>query len=86
MSLVEFNPINPKDTKRGWKLNNRDHRKLLIIDGKRVFLGGINSSVYWEKQSGGTLPTANYFPALVSQGTAWYTQSEALLILRNRSK
>ncbi len=30
-----------------WALNKRDHRKLLIIDGRTAFLGGINiSSVY----------------------------------------
>jgi cardiolipin synthase A/B len=47
ISLLEFNPINPKNLKRGWEVNQRDHRKLLIVDGKRVFLGGINiSSVY----------------------------------------
>ncbi len=47
ISLVEFNPINPKNLKRGWEVNQRDHRKLLIVDGKRVFLGGINiSGVY----------------------------------------
>ena len=44
---LEFNPINPLTAKAGWNLNNRDHRKLLIVDGKTVFLGGVNiSSVY----------------------------------------
>jgi cardiolipin synthase len=44
---LEFNPVNPTDAKDGWDLNQRDHRKLLIIDGETVFLGGINiSSVY----------------------------------------
>jgi cardiolipin synthase len=33
--------------KKGWDVNQRDHRKLLIVDGQIVFLGGINiSSVY----------------------------------------
>ena len=44
---LEFNPINPLTAKAGWNLNNRDHRKLLIVDGQTVFLGGVNiSSVY----------------------------------------
>lgn len=45
--VLEFNPINPLAARKGWELNQRDHRKLLIVDGKTAFLGGINiSSVY----------------------------------------
>ena len=45
--VVEFNPINPLATKAGWNVNQRDHRKLLIVDGQIAFTGGINiSSVY----------------------------------------
>jgi cardiolipin synthase len=44
---LEFNPVNPATANAGWDVNQRDHRKLLIIDGQTVFLGGINiSSVY----------------------------------------
>jgi hypothetical protein len=44
---LQFNPVNPATAKAGWELNQRDHRKLLIVDGRTVFLGGINiSSVY----------------------------------------
>ncbi|WP_280150516.1 phospholipase D-like domain-containing protein [Piscinibacter sp. XHJ-5] len=42
--LLEFNPINPLIAKAAWSLNERDHRKLLIVDGRTVFLGGINIS------------------------------------------
>jgi len=45
--LVEFNPVNPLKLKKGWDVNQRDHRKLLIVDGETAFLGGINiSGVY----------------------------------------
>lgn len=45
--VLEFNPVNPLTAKKGWEVNQRDHRKLLIIDGQTAFLGGINiSSVY----------------------------------------
>jgi cardiolipin synthase len=45
--VLEFNPINPLQTRKEWTLNQRDHRKLLIVDGSTAFLGGINiSSVY----------------------------------------
>ncbi len=47
IQVLEFNPINPLETRKEWTLNQRDHRKLLIVDGSTAFLGGINiSSVY----------------------------------------
>ena len=43
----EFNPINPLAARESWQWNQRGHRKLLIVDGRTAFLGGINiSSVY----------------------------------------
>ncbi|MBW4048442.1 MAG: cardiolipin synthase [Proteobacteria bacterium] len=45
--VLEFNPVNPLMARKAWELNQRDHRKLLIVDGRVAFLGGINiSSVY----------------------------------------
>jgi cardiolipin synthase len=43
--VLEFNPVNPMvgDQAR-WTLNHRDHRKLLVIDGRIAFTGGINIS------------------------------------------
>ena len=47
IKTLEFNPVNPLQAKKGWAINQRDHRKLLIIDGQSAFLGGVNiSSVY----------------------------------------
>jgi cardiolipin synthase len=47
IEVLEFNPINPLAAKTPWLINNRDHRKLLVIDGRTAFIGGINiSSVY----------------------------------------
>ncbi len=47
VAVLEFNPVNPLEARKSWLLNNRDHRKLLVVDGERAFLGGINiSSVY----------------------------------------
>jgi cardiolipin synthase len=47
IQVLEFNPVNPLLTHKEWALNQRDHRKLLIVDGRIAFLGGINiSSVY----------------------------------------
>ncbi|MCG5076567.1 cardiolipin synthase [Paraburkholderia tagetis] len=53
IQVVEFNPVNPLSTRKPWTLNHRDHRKLLIVDGRTAFLGGINiSSVYSSGSSG----------------------------------
>jgi len=47
VAVLEFNPLNPLDARGEWLLNNRDHRKLLVVDGRVAFIGGINiSSVY----------------------------------------
>ena len=39
IKAINFNPVTPVFTTR---MNNRDHRKFLIIDGKVAFTGGIN--------------------------------------------
>jgi len=44
IELLEFNPINPLKVRAQWLVNNRDHRKLLIVDGRTAFIGGINIS------------------------------------------
>lgn len=45
--LVAFNPINPLKLMGPWSPNNRDHRKILVVDGKLAFTGGVNiSSTY----------------------------------------
>ncbi len=51
--VLEYNPINPLLARKDWELNQRDHRKLLVVDGITAFLGGINiSSVYSGGSSG----------------------------------
>lgn len=45
--VVAFHPIDPLKGGSLDNLNNRDHRKLVIVDGRIAFTGGINvSSVY----------------------------------------
>jgi cardiolipin synthase A/B len=40
--LVEYRPMAPWRARWGW--NNRDHRKILVVDGEVGFTGGINLS------------------------------------------
>lgn len=42
INLTEFNPVNPLKRFSDWRINNRDHRKILIVDGKTGFAGGVN--------------------------------------------
>ena len=47
VKTLEYNPVNPLRAAAGWDVNQRDHRKLIVVDGRIAFLGGINvSSVY----------------------------------------
>ena len=42
--VLIFNPVNPAKARGKWELNNRNHRKLMVVDGKVAFTGGINIS------------------------------------------
>ncbi|KRB79155.1 cardiolipin synthase [Noviherbaspirillum sp. Root189] len=116
INVLEFNPVNPLNAKGNWDINQRDHRKLLVVDGRIAFTGGVNiSKVYgkssflasrrsqpqpknakeaawrdthmqiegpvvaefqklflgtWQRQTGKTLPEAQYFPVLKAVGNS----------------
>jgi cardiolipin synthase len=42
LNVMEFNPIPGGAGMEGWGINNRDHRKILVVDGRIAFTGGIN--------------------------------------------
>jgi cardiolipin synthase A/B len=45
--VLQYNPVNPLQARAGWSVNQRNHRKSLIVDGQSAFVGGINvSDVY----------------------------------------
>ena len=53
IQVTEFNPINPLKARGKWRLAKSDHRKILIVDGKVAFTGGVNiSQVYSSGLSG----------------------------------
>ncbi|HET9956940.1 MAG TPA: phospholipase D-like domain-containing protein, partial [Polyangiaceae bacterium] len=54
--VVEFNPVAPwKRRFRIARLTRRDHRKILVVDGRVGFTGGINIADEWlpEEEEGG---------------------------------
>ena len=53
VKLLEFNPLNPLETKKGYEPLDRDHRKILIVDGKVAILGGINLSTTYQSSGKG---------------------------------
>jgi cardiolipin synthase len=47
IQLLAYNPVNPLKLVGQWHPNNRDHRKILVVDGLVAFTGGVNiSSTY----------------------------------------
>lgn len=55
--VLEYNPVNPLKVKKAQLLTNRDHRKLVVVDCRVAFTGGVNlSGVYSEGRSMGSAP------------------------------
>src|SRR6185436_6149639 len=53
VEVLAFNPVDPATlVKKGPMINQRNHRKLLIVDSRVAFLGGINISEVYAGTSG----------------------------------
>lgn len=50
--MHEYNALNPIKNPRIWRINRRDHRKMLIVDGKVAFTGGINITDEYNHEPG----------------------------------
>ncbi|WP_428484075.1 phospholipase D-like domain-containing protein [Rhodopila sp.] len=58
--VVEFNPLDPLSVRVGWSPNDRDHRKIMIVDGRVGFTGGVNlDKAYENPPSAGVQPDAD---------------------------
>ncbi len=65
--LLEFHPVNPAlRNSRLLRINNRDHRKLMVVDGDVAFIGGINIS-----------DTYSSVPTIARLGSGATTQDDA---------
>ncbi len=50
--VVHFNSLNPVKSSFGWNINERDHRKVLVVDGNIAFTGGLNLSEVYSSRPG----------------------------------
>jgi len=48
INLVSFNPVDPLESKVPYSFNDRDHRKILVVDGKNAIIGGVNLSTAYQ--------------------------------------
>ncbi len=84
-AVLEFRGLNPLRRHFGLRFNDRDHRKLLVIDGRAAVIGGVNlSRVYENPRSAGAPRNPNeafwYDAAIRIEGPA---VAEAQKLLRH---
>jgi cardiolipin synthase len=48
VKLLQFNPVDPLESHGGYAPNDRDHRKILIADGRTAIVGGVNLSTVYQ--------------------------------------
>ena len=49
--LLPYHPVSPLHKLGRWRINNRDHRKILVVDGKVAFAGGVNITAAYSRSS-----------------------------------
>jgi len=42
IAVLEYRPLNPFEVTLQWSFSHRNHRKMLVVDGRIAFTGGIN--------------------------------------------
>jgi cardiolipin synthase len=57
--VVTFDPLDPLRAKVGWSPNHRDHRKIMVVDGRVGFTGGINLDKVYENPASAGIPPDN---------------------------
>jgi cardiolipin synthase len=54
--VLQFNPVSPFSLRVGWSPNDRDHRKIAVIDGRIGFTGGVNLDKAYENPASAGIP------------------------------
>lgn len=54
VNLLAFHPVNPlQAVAEGYSPNDRNHRKIMIVDGKVAIVGGVNLATYYQSKTPG---------------------------------
>src|SRR5262249_35326474 len=59
IAVVQYRPLDPFEAKLGWTFSHRNHRKMLLVDGRVAFTGGVNIS---EVYASGLVPSLHRAP------------------------
>src|SRR5262249_7843764 len=59
IAILEYRPLNPIEAKLPWSFGHRNHRKMLVVDGRVAFTGGVNIS---ENYASGLRPSVARAP------------------------
>lgn len=54
--VLQFNPVNPFSVRIGWSPNDRDHRKITVVDGRIGLTGGVNLDTAYENPPSAGIP------------------------------
>jgi cardiolipin synthase A/B len=54
--VIEFNPMSPFSLRIGWAPNDRDHRKIAVVDGRIGSTGGVNLDTAYENPPSAGIP------------------------------
>ena len=92
VKIFEFHPLNPLKAKGPYSVNDRDHRKMLVVDGTHAIVGGINMSHTYQSSLpvGGSEkekssdPDAQYWHDTISRSPArsWRSCFKSLYLAR----
>ena len=70
VKVLEYNPVNPLKARGDWRVNNRNHRKVVIVDGQVGYTGGINiSGVYSHGSAPGSGSAGGRAPTRSKEGS-----------------
>jgi len=54
VNLLSFHPVNPLEAvAEGYSPNDRNHRKIMIVDGRVAIVGGVNLATYYQSKTPG---------------------------------
>ncbi len=55
-NVLEYHPIDPLAATGGWSPNDRDHRKIAVVDGRIGFTGGVNLDLAYDNPRSAGIP------------------------------